>query len=162
MTPIVPDDRDVRGMMLERAMARHQNSGDALIEILHAAQQLYGYLSRPVLSKIARTLKLPPSGVLGVATFYHLFRFTPASAHSAIVCLGTACYAEGATEVKSALARICGAEWTIETGRCVGSCGLAPIVIYDGLALSKVRPEELEVRLKGLHDAPNANPVSPG
>src|ERR1700689_3369318 len=69
-------------------MARHHNSGDALIEILHTAQQLYGYLSRPLLKKIARGLKLPPSRVLAVATFYHLFRFSPAKAHSIVVCLG--------------------------------------------------------------------------
>ena len=162
MTPIVNDEFDVRGTMLARAMARHQNSGDALIEILHSAQQIYGYLSRPVLRKIARALKLPPSRVLGVATFYHLFRFAPVKTHSAIVCLGTACYAAGAAELRSALERTCGAAWTIQTGRCVGSCGLAPIVVCDGLALSRVRPDELEIRLKEMHDTADAKPISPG
>jgi bidirectional [NiFe] hydrogenase diaphorase subunit len=147
---MVPDDRD---KLLERAMARHQNSGDALIEILHTAQELYGYLSCPILKKIARTLKLPPSRVLGVATFYHLFRFTPAKRHSAVVCLGTACYAAGAVELMSDLQKTCGAEWTVGTGRCVGSCGLAPIVICDGRASSKVTPGELAARLREMNDA---------
>ena len=154
MTAPVPDDRD---KLLERAMARHQNSGDALIEILHAAQQLYGYLSRPILKKIARSLKLPPSRVLGVATFYHLFRFAPGKTHSVVVCLGTACYAAGAVELLFDLQNSCDSEWTTGTGRCVGSCGLAPIVICDGAALSKVTPGELRVRLKEINDAPRSN-----
>jgi bidirectional [NiFe] hydrogenase diaphorase subunit len=141
------DDRD---KLLERVMARHHYSGDALIEILHAAQQLYGYLPQPLLKTIARKLKLPPSRVLGVATFYHLFRFTPHKAHSAVVCLGTPCYAAGGTELMSALRKCVGesSEWTIEAGRCLGSCGLAPVVICDGGALSRVTPEQIKVLLK--------------
>ena len=140
-------------------MARRHYSGDALIEVLHVAQQLYGYLSIPVLKTIAHGLKLPPSRVLGVATFYHLFRFSPQKQHSAVVCLGTACYAAGATELMSALGKHVGAnptEWTIESGRCVGSCGLAPIAICDGVALSRVTPEALAFRVKDAHDSGNA------
>jgi bidirectional [NiFe] hydrogenase diaphorase subunit len=128
-------------------MARRRYSGDALIEILHLAQQLYGYLSRPLLKRIAHALKLPPSRVLGVATFYHLFRLEPPRAHSAVVCMGTACYAAGAPEL---LRRIVDAtrpsgDWTVRTGRCVGSCGLAPSVVCDGAPLARVSgPEALE------------------
>lgn len=75
MIPADPNDRQVLGdgpdKLLERAIARHNNSGDPLIEILHTAQQLYGCLSQPLLKNIARNLKLPPSRILGVATFYH-------------------------------------------------------------------------------------------
>ena len=131
-------------------MARHHYSGDALIEVLHTAQELYGYLSKPVLKLIARKLKLPPSRVLGVATFYHLFRVAPRRAHTAIVCMGTPCYAAGAMELMAAL-RKCRhdtPEWTIETGRCLGSCGLAPVVICDSEALPRVTAERLQDRLK--------------
>ena len=118
--------------MLERVMSRHQYSGSALIEVLHAAQELYGYLSKPLLSTIAHKLQLPPSKVLGVATFYHLFRFEPKKEHTAVVCLGTACYAAGGTELMSMVKKRCPqSEWTVEAGRCVGSCGLAPVVIRD-------------------------------
>ena len=136
-----------RDELLERAMTRQHYSGDALIEILHNAQELYGYLSRPLLSRIARSLKLPPSRVLGVATFYHLFRFTPRKPHCAVVCLGTACYEAGAKEL---LATAKGASaskpdaWTVETGRCVGSCGLAPVVIVDGAPRARIAPSTLE------------------
>jgi len=148
-----------REKLLERVMARHHYSGDALIEVLHAAQQLYGYLSRPLLKTIARGLKLPPSRVLGVATFYHLFRFAPGKAHSAVVCMGTACYVAGGTELISRLRqdRADWLEWTIEEGRCLGSCGLAPVVIRDGVALSRMTPGDLEVRLKEGHDSGNSS-----
>lgn len=150
---------DGRDKLLERAIARHQSSGDALIEVLHVAQQLYGYLSRPLLKTIARRLKLPPSRVLGVATFYHLFRFSPAKAHSAVVCMGTACYVAGGTELMAALHGRCGAnpeKWTMEAGRCLGSCGLAPVVVCDGVALSRVTPAQLEAVIKETHDGGNS------
>ena len=144
------DERDQeRERQLERVMARHHYSGSALIEVLHAAQELYGYLSKPLLNGIAHKLSLPPSRVLGVATFYHLFRFAPHQAHTATICLGTACYAAGGMELMAAAQAKCPAErWTLEAGRCVGSCGLAPIVICDGAALSRVTPAQLEARLK--------------
>jgi bidirectional [NiFe] hydrogenase diaphorase subunit len=137
-----------REKLLERAMARHHYSGSALIEVLHTAQQLHGYLSKPLLRTIAHKLKLPPSKVLGVATFYHLFRFAPEHAHAAVVCLGTACYTAGGTALMSVLKKRCSpGEWTIEAGRCVGSCGLAPVVICDGKTLSRMTPDQLEVQI---------------
>ena len=130
---------------LERVMARHHYSGSALIEVLHAAQELHGYLSKPLLKTIAHKLCLPPSKVLGVATFYHLFRFTPRREHAATVCLGTACYVAGGVELMTTVKRRgVGHGWTIEAGRCVGSCGLPPVVICDGQALPRVTPLALE------------------
>lgn len=130
-------------------MARHHYSGSALIEVLHAAQELYGFLSRDLLKTIAQKLSLPPSRVLGVTTFYHLFRIEPRRAHCAVVCLGTACYAAGGGELMNAANRVAAdGRWTIEAGRCVGSCGLAPVTICDGRALSRVTPEELGKQMR--------------
>ena len=140
-----------RDELLERAMARHHHSGDALIEILHTAQELYGYLSPPLLDRIARGLKLPPSRVLGVATFYHLFRFRPRKKHCCVVCLGTACYEAGARELLSRAYQETEAgssEWTIEIGRCLGSCGLAPVAIVDGEPKARVTATEMESLLE--------------
>ncbi len=146
-----------RDKVLERVMARHHYSGDALIEILHAAQQLYGYLSPPLLKSVARRLRLPPSKVLGVASFYHLFRLTPPKAHCAVVCMGTACYVAGGQELIGALqAHSDPANWAVETGRCMGSCGLAPIVVRDGTAVPRVRSGQLEVFLKEANDGGNS------
>ena len=133
---------------LERVMARHHYSASGLIEVLHAAQQLHGYLSEPLLKTIAHKLSLPPSKVLGVATFYHLFRFEPQREHTAIVCLGTAWYAAGGIDLMTtAKCQSAKGRWTIEAGRCVGSCGLAPVVICDGRPLSRVTPAQLESEL---------------
>jgi bidirectional [NiFe] hydrogenase diaphorase subunit len=134
-----------RERLLENAMARHHYAGDALIEILHTAQQLYGCLSAALLKEIARKLRLPPSRVLGVATFYHLFRFTPPAEHTASVCLGTACYVEGAAR----LAEIVGkGGWNLDVDRCAGACGLAPLVVCDGVAIARATPSQLEAYLR--------------
>lgn len=131
--------------LLESVMVRHHYAGDALIEVLHAAQQIYGYLSAPLLKEVARKLRLPPSKVLGVATFYHLFRFTPPEKHTASVCLGTACYVEGAAALADTVRK---SGWTLEVDRCAGACGLAPLVVCDGVALSRVTSEQLETHLR--------------
>lgn len=134
-----------REKQLESVMARHHYAGDALIEILHAAQELHGYLSPPLLKEVARKLRLPPSKVLGVATFYHLFRFAAPAPHTASVCLGTACYVEGAAKLANIVRK---SGWTLAVDRCAGACGLAPQVVCDGVALSRVTPEQLERNLE--------------
>ena len=86
---------DKRFKLLETTMKRHLFQQHALIEVLHAAQQLFGYLDHDLLYFIARPLKLPPSKVYGVVTFYHLFSLKPRGMHTCVVCLGTACYVKG-------------------------------------------------------------------
>ena len=87
---------DNRFKLLEATMKKHQYRPDALIEVLHRAQELFGYLSTDLLLFIANSLHLPPSRVYGVATFYHFFSLAPKGEHSCVVCLGTACYVRGA------------------------------------------------------------------
>lgn len=131
--------------LLEEIMARHHYSGDALIEILHAAQLFHGCLSPPLLKEIARKLRLPPSRVLGVATFYHLFRFKPAAKHTATVCMGTACYVEGAADLVDTVRKN---GWSLEAVRCSGTCGLAPLVVCDGVPFCRTTPASLEDYLR--------------
>src|SRR5919108_1053330 len=83
---------DNRFKLLEATMKRHQYQPDALIEVLHKAQELFGYLSTDLLLYVAHSLKLPPSRAYGVATFYHFFSLAPKGEHTCAVCLGTACY----------------------------------------------------------------------
>ena len=141
--------KDNRDKLLERAMSRHQYSGDALIEVLHTAQELYGFLSPERLKTIARKLRLPPSRVLGVASFYHFFSLKPKGEHTMVVCLGTACYVAGALGLMEVLDRRCGAgsKVSVQTARCIGSCGLAPAVIADGKILARVTKESLGAEL---------------
>lgn len=151
----VPAVKDNREKMLERAMSRHAYSGAALIEVLHTAQELYGYLSQPLLRAIAHKLKLPPSRVLGVATFYHFFSLKPKGEHTFVVCIGTACYVAGGFGLVQKLEHRCtkagqtmvDGKVSVETARCIGSCGLAPAVIYDGNVLARATPAALDAEL---------------
>src|ERR1017187_7921670 len=90
---------DKRFKILETHMKRHQSKADALIEVLHKAQELFGFLDNDLLLFVAYSLKLPPSRVYGVATFYHFFTLKPHGKHTCVVCLGTACYVKGADRV---------------------------------------------------------------
>jgi bidirectional [NiFe] hydrogenase diaphorase subunit len=147
--------RDNREKLLDRAMAKHNYSGSALIEILHTAQGLYGFLTPPLLRTVARKLKLPPSRVRGVATFYHFFQLEPKGEHSIVVCTGTACYVAGAQELVSALGHRCArpgatspdGKVSVAAARCIGCCGLAPAVIQDGRIVGRMSIAQLNHEL---------------
>ena len=145
-----PRGGDSRFKILEAHMKKHQHRQDALIEVLHKAQEVFGYLDDGVLLFVASRLKLPPSRVYGVATFYHFFTLKPKGAHTCVVCLGTACYVKGADKVLAAVehqARIKAGETTPDnalsllTARCIGACGIAPTVVYDGTVTPRQTPE---------------------
>ena len=149
---------DNRFKLLEATMKRHQYQPDALIEVLHRAQELFGYLAPDLLLYIAHSLKLPPSRVYGVATFYHFFSLAPQGEHSCVVCMGTACYVKGAATLLSEAeqeARIAVGETTpdgqisLMTARCIGACGIAPAVVYDGNVAGHQTIEDVIERLKG-------------
>ncbi len=132
---------DKRLRMLAATMKRYQYSADALIEVLHQAQELFGYLEPDLLLYVAHTLKLPPSRVYGVATFYHFFSLQQQGAHTCVVCMGTACYVKEAANLLAALEhkyQIKAGETTADeqlslmTARCLGACGIAPAVVVDG------------------------------
>src|SRR5690242_13348366 len=94
---------DKRFKILEAQMKKHQFKQDALIEVLHKAQELFGFLEDDLLLFIAYKLKLPASRVYGVATFYHFFTLKPKGRHTCVVCMGTACYVRGADKVLAAV-----------------------------------------------------------
>ena len=156
-----PDDHpsgDNRFKMLDATMKRHRFAPDALIEVLHTAQELFGYLQPDLLYYIAHSLKLPPSRVYGVATFYHFFSFAPRGKHTCVVCTGTACYVKGADRLLAALEGWLGTvagkttpdgEVSLMTARCLGACGLAPVVVYDGEVAGSQVPEAARERMKG-------------
>lgn len=154
--------RDNRSKLLERAMSRHGYAGNGLIEVLHTAQELFGYLGRDRLVEIATKLKQPPSRVLGVATFYNFFSLVPKAEHTAVVCTGTACHVAGAQDLVGVVEKRCkrleaqGMKGKLsgEGARCIGSCGLAPAVVLDGRILPRVSTDRLERELDtlGLED----------
>ncbi len=158
MGTTAPTVKDNRVKLLERAMSRQGYASHALIEVLHTAQELFGYLSVDLLKDVAKKLKLPPSRVLGVATFYNFFSLKPKAEHTALVCTGTACYVAGAKDLleasehrcKRALAKGETPKLTVQQARCIGSCGLAPAVVLDGGILPRVTKAELEKKLDDL------------
>jgi bidirectional [NiFe] hydrogenase diaphorase subunit len=149
---------DKRFKMLETHMKRHLFKHDALIEVLHKTQELFGYLEDDLLLFIAHKLKLPPSRVYGVATFYHFFTLKPAGKHTCVVCMGTACYVKGADRVLATVedaAHIKAGETTPDnqlsllTARCIGACGIAPAVVYDGTVSPRQTAETALEKVKG-------------
>jgi bidirectional [NiFe] hydrogenase diaphorase subunit len=143
-------------------MKKLQFRQDALIEVLHKAQELFGYLEGDVLLFVAHHLKLPPSRVYGVATFYHFFTLKPQGEHTCVVCMGTACYVKGADKVVAAIekfAKIKSGETTPDnklsllTARCIGACGIAPAVTYDGHVAPKQSPEDALAKVNSWMEA---------
>jgi bidirectional [NiFe] hydrogenase diaphorase subunit len=152
MTPQEPRQQshpsgDNRFKLLDRAITKHQGSGYALIEVLHAAQGIFGFLENDLLIYIARALRLPLSRVYGVATFYHFFRLKPNGNHTFVLCMGTACYVKGAPAVEQAVVQHCKTKFgettpdkniSLISARCVGSCGLAPVAVMDDAVVGKL------------------------
>ena len=94
---------DPRFKLVDRTLKRFQYQQDALIEVLHTAQEVFGFLEDDLLIYVARQLKLPLSWVYGVATFYHFFSLKPQGEHTCTVCMGTACYVKQAAEILALL-----------------------------------------------------------
>jgi len=142
---------DDRYKMVERTMKKLGYDRSGLIETLHTAQETFGYLENETLKFIARRLKLPFSKVYGVATFYHFFRLKPKGKHTTVICMGTACYIKGADKILASLEEKFGIKagettkdslLSLLTARCVGSCSLAPIAIYDDKPVGKLSLEQ--------------------
>jgi bidirectional [NiFe] hydrogenase diaphorase subunit len=151
-----PSD-DKRWRIVQTTMRRHGFSSDALIEALHSTQQAFGYLDDDGLRYVAQSLHVPLSRVYGVATFYNLFTLKPQGEHTCVVCLGTACYIKGAPQILGAVEHTAGihrGETTpdkrvsLMIARCLGTCGLAPAVVFDEEVAGKVEPEAAAQRIK--------------
>lgn len=151
------NDQSTRFRMIDEALEKAQLQQDALIEILHTAQNACGYLSEESLDYIALRLKLPPSMVYGVATFYDFFTLAPRGEYICVVCLGTACYIKGAeslmTRIGNEFAINCDAtsadgRLSLTSARCLGSCSLAPMMNLDEAALGPLTPDEAIVAIR--------------
>ena len=163
-TPKQHPSGDNRFKLLDRAITKHQSRGDALIEVLHAAQGIFGFLENDLLIYVARALKLPLSRVYGVATFYHFFTLKPNGKHTFVLCTGTACYVKGANKIQHAAEECCKVKFgqttsdnkiSLASARCVGSCGLAPVVVLDGKVAGKQTPESAIEHLKVWQQQPD-------
>ena len=148
---------DERFLTIDRTMKRFKYEKDSLLEVLNAAQEAFGYLSKDLLIYVSTQLKVPMSQVYGVATFYHMFTFEPQGEHNCIICKGTACHVKGADHIIGALSEEFGIPagettpdglFSLTIARCLGSCGLAPVVVLDGQVSGKETPEAITRRVK--------------
>ena len=139
------------GKRITQIVRRLGGRADALIEVLHQVQELHGYLPPAALDQVARQLSLPLSRVLGVASFYHLFRLEPPTAHRCAVCLGTACYVNGGADLARELEARLGVRlddpagnglWGLQHVSCLGACGQAPVLVVDGAMVTRLRVED--------------------
>lgn len=125
----------------------------SLIQILHLAQEIYGYLPLDLQRFIAYSLDKPLSEVSGVITFYSFFSTKPRGKHTIRICLGTACYVRGGKKLVEQLQELLKVDigdttqnglFTLEIARCIGACGLAPAMMIDDVVYKQVNVNKLK------------------
>ena len=138
---------------LEAYISEQKDVKGALIPVMQKAQDLFGYLSFETMELISERLDVPVSEIYGVATFYALFSLTPKGDHVISVCTGTACYVKGAAavldEVKKQLGIDSGettpdGKFSIQDTRCLGCCGLAPVMVINNDVYGRLDPADIK------------------
>ena len=141
---------DNRRVLLEKVLKEHNYQESALLEILHRAQEIYGYLDKDLLMDVAESLNIPPSHVYGVTTFYSFFKLKKPGQHIVTSCLGTACYVKDIEQIMEAVEK----EFSVKRGgstadgklsllitRCIGACAMAPNIVVDDEVIGKATKE---------------------
>lgn len=143
--------------LLENVIDDYEKKESNLIQILHMAQAIFGYLPNNVQSFIAEKMDLPISKVGGVVTFYTFFSTKPKGEYTICVCLGTACYVRGGKKIIDKLKELMDIEvgettkdmkFSLEVVRCMGACGLAPAIKVNDKVYKRVNPNKLQQILK--------------
>ena len=138
---------------LREVIAMHKDQEGALMPVLQKAQDIYGYLPIEVQYIIAREFKITLEKVYGVVSFYSHFTLTPRGHYNVSVCMGTACYVKGAGEILERIEKKLEIEsgsitpdgkFSIESTRCIGACGLAPIILVNDDIYDQVDPEDVD------------------
>ena len=140
-------DAFIAGLGIDAKDARRRGH---LIQVLHRAQHIFGYLPREVQLHVAEKLFLTEADVSGVVSFYNYFTTEPKGKYVIDICLGTACYVKGSEKVLEELERVLGIKadtqptadglFSLSALRCVGACGLAPVMMVNGKVYGKVIP----------------------
>lgn len=150
------DEKTDKYSQIRNMINLYKNKEGCLIQVLHAAQNMYGYLPLDLQQVIADELKLPLSEVTGVTSFYSFFSVKPRGQHTIRVCLGTACYVRGGKKLVEHLEKTLNAglgettpdgRFTLEAARCIGACGLAPAIMIDDVVYKKMTPAKLNTLL---------------
>lgn len=138
--------------ILAQEIKKHPKGQNDLIEVLHRTQELFGYIPQEAISLISKELEVYRSIIFGVITFYHFFTLQPPSKYTIKLCLGTACYVKGADKILSVLKKELKVEidqttedglFKIQGARCLGACGLAPVMMIDDEVYGKLTEEKV-------------------
>lgn len=138
---------------LENYILTLEDKKSSLIIILHKAQEIFGYIPEEVQEFIAEKIEVPVSKVYGVVSFYNFFSMEPKGKYPISVCTGTACYVRGAEKILEALQKELGLKlggvtedglFSLDSLRCVGACGLAPVMLVGKDVHGKVKPEDIK------------------
>lgn len=144
---------DEQKLKLTKYIDKVKNTEGALIPILQKAQEIYGYLPVEVQNIVADKLNIPLSEVFGVSTFYSQFLLTPKGKYNISVCLGTACYVKDSGKILDKISSILGIEpeectcdgkFSLTTCRCIGACGLAPVVTINDDVYGRITADDVK------------------
>ena len=147
------EDEEQKLEQISNVINLYGGKRDSLIQILHLAQEIYGYLPLGVQKFISEEMDIPVAEVSGVVTFYSFFATKPRGEHTIRVCMGTACYVRGGKKLIERLQELLGIElgdttsdkkFSFEIARCIGACGLAPAMMIDEKVYKQVNPNQLE------------------
>lgn len=138
---------------LKQVIAAHKGQKGALMPVLQLAQEIYGYLPIEVQQIISDEMQIPMSKIFGVVTFYSFYSLQPKGKYKISVCLGTACYVKGSGQVYDKLQQVLGiaggectpdGKFSLEACRCVGACGLAPVMMVNDDVHGRLTPNIVE------------------
>ena len=138
---------------LREVIEQHADIQGALIPVLQKAQAIYGYLPIEVQTIVADRLNVPLEEVYGVVTFYSQFTLTPKGQYPISVCMGTACYVRGSGQIMEKLSEILGIQsgectpdgkFSLDGVRCIGACGLAPVITIGEDVYGRLDPGDIE------------------
>ena len=138
---------------LNKIIEKYRVEPGGIIPLLEEAQDLLGYLPITIQRQISNKTNIPLSRIYGIVTFYSFFTMTPRGKHTVQVCLGTACYVRGGKKITEIVEGEFGVKsgettadriFTYETVRCLGACGLAPVIVVDGEVYGRVKPSKVK------------------
>lgn len=153
-----PDSMEKQYSQLKQYIETLPEKKGSLIDVLHKAQEIFGYLPEQVQEFTGRELGIPLAKVYGVVMFYSFFSMTPKGRYNISICMGTACYINGSQQILEEFEKVLGikvgqvtedGKFSLNTLRCVGACGLAPVVMIEDKVYPKVIPSKIRQIIKG-------------